>query len=150
MYANDMVHYVHYWKQIYSEITHLIPVTPTMLQERFWLTTIWQWDHACSMLSGVRPDVSLDTIPKDDPKPYPYCGLPKVQPKPHFNSYLDDLLGDFVLCLPYNGHHLPMWLGCAILTIELSTDRNHGTFLIEWWTPICSKKEPKSLVARKY
>ena len=54
------------------------------------------------------------------------------------------------LCaLSYNGHCLPVWLGCAISTVELSTSSNYGTFVVEWWTPMCSKKEPKSLVARE-
>ena len=53
-----------------------------------------------------------------------------------------------MLCRPCNKHRLPMWLGCALLTIDLSLGSNYGTFVVEWWTPMCSKKEPKSLVAR--
>ena len=47
---------------------------------------------------------------------------------------------------PCDGHRLPMWLGRAISTVELSTGSNYGTFVVEWWTPMCSKK---SLVARE-
>ena len=53
-------------------------------------------------------------------------------------------------CRPCDGHCLPMWLGRKMLTIELSAGANYGTFVVEWWTPMCSKKEPKSLVAREY
>ena len=55
----------------------------------------------------------------------------------------------FVLCWPYDGHCLPVWLGRVISIVELSTGSNYGTFVVEWWTPMCSKKEPKSLVARE-
>ena len=58
-------------------------------------------------------------------------------------------LGDFVLCRPCDGHHLPVWLGRTISTVELFASSNYGTFVVEWWTPMCSKKEPKSLVARE-
>ena len=103
----------------------------------------------CSMSFGVGHDVSPDTTPEDDPEPYPYYGPAKAQPKPCFNSYRDVLLGDFVLCPPCDGHRLPMWLGCAILTVELIVGATYGTFVVEWWTPMCSKKEPKSIVARE-
>ena len=43
-----------------------------------------------------------------------------------------------------------MWLGHTISTIELSAGSNYGTFVVEWWTPMSSKKEPKSLVVREY
>ena len=101
------------------------------------------------MSSGVGPDVSLDTILKDAPEPYPYCGPTKSQPKPHFNSYQDVLLGDFVLCRPCNEHRLFVWLGCALSTLDLSSNSNYGTFVVEWWTPMYLKKEPKSLTARE-
>ena len=55
----------------------------------------------------------------------------------------------FVLCQPSDGHRLPVWLGRAILAIELSTSTNYGAFVVEWWTPMCSKKEPKSLVTKE-
>ena len=42
-----------------------------------------------------------------------------------------------------------MWLGRAISTVELTAGATYGTFVVEWWTPMCSKKEPKSLVARE-
>ena len=54
-----------------------------------------------------------------------------------------------MLCQHCDGHRLPVWLGRTILTIGLSTGSNYGTFVVEWWTPMCSKKEPKSLVARE-
>ena len=54
-----------------------------------------------------------------------------------------------MLCRSCDGHRLPVWLGRAISTVELSAGSNYGTFVVEWWTPICSKKEPKSLVARE-
>ena len=54
-----------------------------------------------------------------------------------------------MLCWPCDGHCLPVWLGRAILTVELSASSNYGTFVVKWWTPMCSKKEPKSLVARE-
>ena len=149
MYAKDMAGYVYYWEQIHSEIIGLAPLTPTVLQERFWPMTNWQRARMCSMSSGVRHDVSPDTTPKDDPEPYPYCGPTKVRPKPCFNPYQDVLLGDFVLCRPCDGHRLPVWLGRAISTVELSAGSNYGTFVVKWWTPMCSKKEPKSLVARE-
>ena len=65
-------------------------------------------------------DVTLDTTPEDDPEPNPYCGLAKSRPRPRFNPYRDVLLGDFVLCRPCNGHRLPVWLGRASLTVDLS------------------------------
>ena len=37
----------------------------------------------------------------------------------------------------------------TISTIELSVGSNYGTFVVEWWIPICSKKKPKSIVARE-
>ena len=54
-----------------------------------------------------------------------------------------------MLCWPCDGHRLPVWLGRAISTVELTAGTNYGTFVVEWWTPMCSKKEPKSLVARE-
>ena len=150
MYAKDMAGYVHYWERIHSEITGPAPLTLILLQEGFWPMTNWQRDHVCSMSSGVGHDVSPDTIPEDDPEPYPYCGLAKAQPKPCFNPYGDVFLGDFVLCRPNDGHRLPVWLGHAISTVELSTSSNYGTFVVEWWTPMCSKNEPKSLITREY
>ena len=54
-----------------------------------------------------------------------------------------------MLCQPYHGHCLPMWLGRAILIVKLSASSNYGTFVVEWWTPMYLKKEPKSLVAKK-
>ena len=103
----------------------------------------------CSMSSGVGHLVSPNTTLEDDPEPYPYCGPTKARPKPCFNSYRDVSLGDFVLCRPCDGYCLPMWLGCTILIVELSAGSNYGTFVVEWWTPICSKKETKSLIARE-
>ena len=101
------------------------------------------------MSSGVGHDVSPETTPQDDPKPYSYCGSAKAQPKPCFNSYRNVLLGDFVLWGPCDGHCLPLWLGRTISTVELSIGSNYVTFVVEWWTLIYSKKEPKSLVARE-
>ena len=98
--------------------------------ELFWPTTNWQRDHACSMSSEVQHDVSPDTI-EDDLEPYPYCGPTIARPKPCFNPYRDVFLGDFVLCRPCNGHRLPMWLGRAILIVELSACSNYGTFVVE-------------------
>ena len=77
-------------------------------------------------------DVSSDTTPEDDPEPYPYCGPTKLQPRPRFNPYRDVLLGDFVLCHPCDRHRLPMWLGCASSSVDLSPDSNYGTFVVEW------------------
>ena len=111
--------------------------------------TNWQCDHACNMYSGIGLDVTPDTTPEDDPEPYPYCGLAKSRPRPHFIPYRDVFLGDFVLCCPCNGHRLPMWLGRASSTVDLSPGSNYGTFVVEWSTPMCSKKEPKALVARE-
>ena len=54
-----------------------------------------------------------------------------------------------MLCRPCDGHHLLVWLGRAISTVELSASSNYGIFVVEWWTPMYSKKEPKSLVARE-
>ena len=101
------------------------------------------------MSFGIRHDVSPDTTSEDDPKPYSYCGLTKAQPKPCFNPYRDVLLGHFVLCQPCDRHRLPVWFGRAISTVELCAGSNYGTFVVEWWTPMYSKKEPKSLVARE-
>ena len=101
------------------------------------------------MSSGVGPDVSSDTTPKDDPEPYSYCGPTKLRPKSHFYPYRDVLLEDFVLCYLYDGHCLPVWLGRALSTVDLSSGSNYGTFVVEWWTPMCLKNEPKSLVARE-
>ena len=101
------------------------------------------------MSSGVGLDVTPDTTPEDDPEPYPYCGLAKSRPRPRFNLYRDVLLGDFVLCRPCDGHRLPVWLGWASSTVDLSPSTNYGTFVVEWWTPMCSKKESKALVARE-
>ena len=125
------------------------PLTPPLLQEGFWPMINWQQDHMCSMFSGVGHDVSPDTTPEDDLEPYPYCGLAKARSKPCFNPYQDVLLRDFVLCRPCDGHRLPVWLGRAISTVELIAGATYGTFVVEWWTPMCSKKEPKSLVARE-
>ena len=149
MYAKDMVAYVHFWKRLHSEITGPILPTPAALQEGFWPITNWQRDPANIMSSSVGLDLSPDTTPEDDSEPYPYCGPAKSRPKPRFNPYRDVLLGDFVLCHPCDGHRLPVWLGHASLTIDLSLGSNYGTFVVEWWTPMCSKKEPKSLVARE-
>ena len=112
--------------------------------------TNWQRDHACSMSSGVGLDVTPDTTLEDDPEPYPYCGPAKSRPRPRFNPYRDVLLGDFVLCRPSDRHRLPVWLGRASSTVDLSPSTNYGTFIVEWWTPMCSKKESKALVAREY
>ena len=54
-----------------------------------------------------------------------------------------------MLCRLYDGHRLPLWLDRALSTIDLFPGRNYGTFVVEWWIPICSKKEPKSLLARE-
>ena len=54
-----------------------------------------------------------------------------------------------MLCRPCNRHRHPVWLGRASSTVDLSPGSNYGTFVVEWWTPMCSKKEPKSLVARE-
>ena len=149
MYAKDMAAYVYYWERLHLEITSPLLPTPAELQEGFWPMTNWQRDHACSMSSGVGLDITPDTTPEDDPEPYPYCGPVKSRPRPRFNPYRDVLLGDFVLCRPCNGHHLPVWLGRASSTVDLSLGSNYGTFVVEWWTPMCSKKEPKALVARE-
>ena len=131
MYAKDMASYVYYWERIHSEITGPAPLTLTLLQEGFWPMTNWQRDHVCSMFSGVRHHVSPNTTPEDDPEPYPYCDSAKARPKPSFNPYQDVLLGDFVLCRPCDGHCFPVWLGRAILTMELSAGSNYGTFVVE-------------------
>ena len=149
MYAKDMATYVQYWERLHLEITGPVPPTPAKLQEGFWPMTNWQRDHACSMSSGVGLDVIPDTTHEDDPEPYPYCGPAKSRPRPRFNPYRDVLLGDFVLCRPCDGHCLPVWLGRASSTVDLSPGSNYGTFVVEWWTPMCSKKEPKALVARE-
>ena len=101
------------------------------------------------MSSYVGLDVSPDTTSEDDPEPYPYCGPTKSQPKPRFNPYRDVPLGDFVLCRPCDGHRLLVWLGRASSTVDLSPGSKYWTFVVEWWTPMYSKKEPKSLVARE-
>ena len=111
--------------------------------------TNWQRDHAYSMSLGVGLDVSLDTTSEDDPEPYPYCGPMKSRPRPRFNPCRDVLLRDFVLCYPCDGYRLPVWLGCTSSTVDLSPGSNYGTFVVEWWTPMCSKKEPKLLVVRE-
>ena len=134
---------------MYSEITGPVPPTPAELQEGFWPTTNWQRDHSNSMSAGAGYDVSSDITPEDDPEPYPYCGPAKSRPKPSFNPYRDVLLGDFVLCRPCDGHRLHVWLGRASLIVDLSLGSNYGTFVVEWWTPMCSKKESKLLVARE-
>ena len=54
-----------------------------------------------------------------------------------------------MLCRLCDGHRLPMWLGHAISTVELIAGATYRTFVVEWWIPMCSKKEPKSLVARE-
>ena len=72
------------------------------------------------MSSRVGHHVSSNTTPEDDPEPYPYYGPAKARPKPYYNPYQDVLLGDFVLCRPYDGHRLHVWLGHTILTVELS------------------------------
>ena len=54
-----------------------------------------------------------------------------------------------MLCCPCDGHGLSVWLGRASLTVDLSPGSNYGTFVVEWWTPMCLKKESKSLVARE-
>ena len=92
------------------------------------------------MSSGFGLDVSPDSTPEDDLEPYPYCGPIKLQPKPRFNPYRDVLLGDFELHWPCDGHCLPVWLGRALSTVDLSPGRNYGTFVVEWWTPMCPKK----------
>ena len=93
------------------------------------------------MSSGAGHDVSSDITLEDDPEPYPYCGLAKSRPKPSFNPYRDVLLGDFVLYRPCDGHRLLVWLGRISSTVDLSSSINYGTFVVEWWTPMCSKKE---------
>ena len=149
MYAKDMAAYVYYWERLYLEIIGSVPPTPAKLQEGFWPITNWQRNHSNIMSSGFGLDVSSDITPKDDPEPYPYCGPAKSWPKPSFKPYQDVLLGDFVLCRPCDGHRLPVWLGRASSTIDLSPGSNYGTFVVEWWTPMCLKKELKSLVARE-
>ena len=42
------------------------------------------------------------------------------------------LLKDFVLYRLYDKYRLPVWLGCAISIVELSTSSNYGTFVVEW------------------
>ena len=93
--------------------------------------TNWQRDHVCSMSSGIGHDISPNTTPKDDPEPYPNCGLAKAWPKPYFNPYRDVLLRDFVLCQPCDKHCLLVWLGHAILIVELSAGSNYGSFVVE-------------------
>ena len=101
------------------------------------------------MSSKVGYDVSPNTTPEDNTKPYLSYGPMKARPKPCFNLYQDVLLVDFVLCRPRDRHCFLVWLGCAISAVELSAGSNYGTFVVEWWTPMCSKNEPKSLVARE-
>ena len=149
MYAKDIIGYVCYWERIYSKITGPVPSTLIVLQEGFWPMTNWQRDLGYSMSSKIRPRVSPDITPEDDPEPYPYYGLAKAPSKPYFNAYRDVLFGDSMLCQPCDGHCLFVWLGCALSTNNLSAGGNYGTFFVEWWTPMCSKKEPKSLVARE-
>ena len=55
-----------------------------------------------------------------------------------------------MLCWLCDGHCLPMWLGCALSIVNLMIDCNYRTFLVEWWIPMCSNKEPKSFVAKEY
>ena len=83
------------------------------------------------MPSGVGLDVSSDITPEDDSEPYTYCGPAKLQPKPRFNPYRDILFGDFVLCRPCDGHRLPVWLGRASSTVDLSPGSNYGVFVVE-------------------
>ena len=143
MYAKDMAGYVHYWERLHSEITSPIPPTLAELQEGFWPMTNWQRDHACNISLGVGLDVTSDTTLEDDPEPYPYCGPTKLLPRPHFNPYQDVLFGDFMLCRPCDRHHLPMWLGRALSTVDLFPSSNYETFVVEWWTPMYSKKGAK-------
>ena len=147
IYAKDMAAYIHYWKRLHLEITCHVPPTPVELQEGFWPMTNWQHDHACCMSSGVGFDVTPNTTPEDDLEPYPYCGPAKSRSRLYLNPYRDVLLGNFVLCHPCDKHRLPMWLGRASSAVDLSPVSNYGTFVVEWWTPMYSKKEPKSLVA---
>ena len=42
-----------------------------------------------------------------------------------------------------------MWLGCALSSIDLMACGNYGTFLIEWWIPMYSKKKSKTLVPKE-
>ena len=148
MYAKDMAAYVHNCERLHSEIIGHVPPTPAELQEGFWPMTNWQRDHAYNMSLGIGLDVTPDTTLEDDLGPYPYYGHGKSRPRPRFNPYRDVLLGDFVLCCPCDGHRLPVWLGRASSTVDLSPGSNYGTFVVEWWT-LMYLKEPKSLVARK-
>jgi hypothetical protein len=50
---------------------------------------------------------SADLTPKDDLKPYPFCGPAKDKPRPNFNPYCDVLLRDFVLCRLSHNNHFP-------------------------------------------
>ena len=54
-----------------------------------------------------------------------------------------------MLCRPCDGHRFPVWLGSASSTVDLSPGSNYRTFVVEWWTPMCSKKESKLLVAKE-
>ena len=101
------------------------------------------------MSFSVGPNVSPETTLEDDLEPYPYCGPAKLWPKPCFNLYRDVLLGDFVLCHPCNGYRLLVWLGRVLLVVDLSLGSNYETFVVEWWTLMYSRKEPKSLVVRE-
>ena len=54
-----------------------------------------------------------------------------------------------MLFRPCDGHRFFIWFGRTLSTIDLFPGSNYGTFVVEWWTPMCSKKEPKSLVAKE-
>ena len=54
-----------------------------------------------------------------------------------------------MLCLRCDRHCFVVWLGHALLTIDLTVGGQNGIFFVEWWKPMCLKKEPKSLVARE-
>ena len=56
----------------------------------------------------VGPDVFLDMTLEENPKPYPYYGPTKKQPKASFNPYQDVFFGDFVLCEPCGRYCLPV------------------------------------------
>ena len=51
-----------------------------------------------------------------------------------------------MLCWPCDTDCLSMWLDCAFVIIDLKACHNYRTFLVEWWIPMSSKKEPKILV----
>jgi hypothetical protein len=98
----------------------------------------WTRLRSLSLIMRMNQNLILIVVQlKKDQRPYP------------IHPYINILLDDFVLCHSNDRHYLPIWMGRVWSFVDLTEGINYKNMSIEWWTPLCAKKEGKRAIARE-